>query len=70
MSPHLYHPPSDDPVPSAPCPLCEGDNTVGTEERAGERQYYCADCEHRWSVDTTPSNERSDAPSNACETDS
>jgi hypothetical protein len=58
MSSHLYHWQVDDHVPGPPCPTCEGDNTVCTEERAGERRYYCADCSHRWSMNTNPPDDR------------
>jgi len=39
------------PSPSGPlCPKCQSDQTTPTVERFGERFYFCAACEHTWSV--------------------
>jgi transposase-like protein len=32
------------------CPACHSFKTIRTDERFGEQTYFCADCEHTWSV--------------------
>jgi transposase-like protein len=32
------------------CPSCRSKNTIRTHEQLGEQLFFCADCEHTWSI--------------------
>jgi transposase-like protein len=32
------------------CPSCHSKNTIRTHEQLGEQLFFCAHCEHTWSI--------------------
>jgi transposase-like protein len=32
------------------CPSCHSKKTIRTHEQLGEQLFFCADCEHTWSI--------------------
>ena len=39
-----------DPLVTPACPSCHSKNTIRTHEQLGEQLFFCANCEHTWSI--------------------